>query len=127
MRKNHPKKDTKVIVALEVLCAETKEEAERLAMSRCLWNIRQQTLEAEHRIPSPEEAMSYSYTKEDLQFIEQWKKDSLIGDPKTVRRKFFDLHEKYQADEYMIITITFDPKDKRRSYKLFKEAIYGKV
>lgn len=125
-KKYYPTKDPKVIVAIEVLCAETMEEAERLALSRQLWNLRQQSPEAEHRIPSPEEAEDYTYTKEDLQLIRQWKETSLIGDPKTVRKKFLKLHEKYQADEYMIVTITFDPMDKRKSYELFKEAIYEK-
>jgi alkanesulfonate monooxygenase SsuD/methylene tetrahydromethanopterin reductase-like flavin-dependent oxidoreductase (luciferase family) len=47
---------------------------------------------------------------------------SIIGSPATVKRGIEDLAGLYGATEMMIVTITYDHADRRRSYELIAEA-----
>jgi len=123
MKKHHPEKEAEVIVAINVICAETTKKAEELAMSQFLWKVRQHMEDADHRVPTITTAKDYPYTKEELKKLAEYKKQTIIGDPHEVRDQLLKLDKKYKADEYMIVTIVHNPEDKRRSYTLLKEAI----
>jgi alkanesulfonate monooxygenase SsuD/methylene tetrahydromethanopterin reductase-like flavin-dependent oxidoreductase (luciferase family) len=43
---------------------------------------------------------------------------SIVGGPKTVRAQIEAVATEYQADEVMIVTITYDHAARRRSYEL---------
>lgn len=123
MEELHPDQEAEVIVAINVICAETSERAQEIAMSQFLWKIRQSMEDADHRVPTLSTAKEYPYTEEDLEKIEEYKKQTIIGDPHEVKEELQKLHKKYQADEYMIVTIVHNPDDKRKSYTLIKEAM----
>src|SRR5690625_3680486 len=55
MRKRHPDHSAYTMIAISVICAETTEEANDLAMGQFLWKIRQDTFGEDVRIPSVEE------------------------------------------------------------------------
>lgn len=114
--------DPYVIIAISVICAETTEEAETLALSQFLWSIRQDKPGGNKRIPSVEEAVKYIFTSEELEKLEKMKRKMIIGNPDEVKTQLTDLHAKYQADEYMVVTIVHDPVEKMRSYELVKKA-----
>ncbi|MEI3612391.1 LLM class flavin-dependent oxidoreductase [Pseudogracilibacillus sp. SO30301A] len=111
-----------VIVAITVICAETLEEAEELALSYFLWKIHQDNMVENREIPSVAEAKNYVYTDEDKKKIEKMKRNMIIGDPVKVKAEIEELNEKYKADEMMIITITHDEEAKYISYRLLAEA-----
>lgn len=113
--------DPYVIVALNVICAETTEEAETLALSQCLWSIRQNKPGEHKQIPSVEEAENYAFTPEEESKIKEIKENMIIGNPDDVRDALKVLHNVYQADEYMIVTIVHDPLAKVRSYEFVKK------
>jgi alkanesulfonate monooxygenase SsuD/methylene tetrahydromethanopterin reductase-like flavin-dependent oxidoreductase (luciferase family) len=46
---------------------------------------------------------------------------AIIGSPATVRRGIEEVASLYQAEEVMIVTITYDHQDRRRSYELIAE------
>lgn len=52
------------IVTVSVICAETTEQAHRIATSSLLWKIQQDKMEAKG-VPSIEEAASYPLTEEE--------------------------------------------------------------
>lgn len=121
MLERHPNKDPYVIVAINVICAPTTEEAEALARSQWLWKIRQEAFGEETHIPSVEEAKHYKVSAAEQEKIEQMKRQMIVGNPDEVRTGLLDLHEQYQADEYMIVTVVHEEAAKLRSYELVKE------
>src|SRR3954469_4629247 len=110
--------EPRVAVAAWVICAETDEEAQRLASSSrmTLRLLRQGQLIA---VPPPETARAY--------LAEQGAGDGggrrgVIGSPATVRKGVEELASEYGAEEVIIVTITYDHAARRRSYELIAEA-----
>src|SRR5690625_786008 len=103
------------------ICADTTEEAERLALSQWLWKKRQNDPKSDGRVPSVKEAENYPMTKEEEKDFTQMKEQMIIGDPNKVRDQLTKLDFEYEADEYMVITIVHDPIAKRHSYTLLQE------
>lgn len=110
-----------VIVAAWALCADTDEEAARLASSaRMAFTLMRQGQLI--RIPPVETALEF-FTAEGRDTVaitnrRRW----ILGSPSTVRRDIEALAEEYGADEVMIVTITYDHAARRRSYELIAEA-----
>lgn len=112
-----------VIVAVHVICADTREEAHTLALSYFVWGIRQDKLEADVRIPSVEEAKQYNFSAEDKEKITEMKQKMIIGNPPDVRAALEKLHEQYEADEYMVVTIVHGEAGKLKSYELLQDIV----
>lgn len=113
----------KPIVAVSVVCAETTEEAEELALSSQLWSILSGKGEGNAGIPSIQEAKQYSYTSEEKEKMLKQKEKMIIGNPKEVKHQLEHLQSQYQTDEFMIITITHDYKARQKSYELLGNEI----
>ena len=103
--------------AVFVVCADTEAEAQRLAKSRELFIVRLYTGRPE-RYPSIEEAESYPYTARELAILHHARGRTVAGAPEQVRARLEALAAEYEADELVIVTITHDPKARRRSYEL---------
>ncbi|MCM3575264.1 LLM class flavin-dependent oxidoreductase [Mesobacillus subterraneus] len=111
-------KSPQTILTVSAICAETKEQAEEIASSSLIWNIQQGRGEGISGVPSIEAAKKYKLTAEDYQTVENMKRKMIIGNPMQVKERLLDLHKKYKADEIMILTITYSPEDRIRSYEL---------
>ena len=104
-----------------VICAETTEEAEYLALSRDYWRLK--LGQGQHLpYPSPEVALDYAYTEHELAVIEQSKVNRFVGDPAYVKAQLEELAERHGADELVILTITYDFAARKRSYELIAKA-----
>jgi luciferase family oxidoreductase group 1 len=115
----HP--EPRVIAAIWALCAETDEEAQRLAASSRMAF----TLFLQGRlIPVPPVDVALAFVAEHAQEVEALghRRRWLVGSPSTVRPGIEALAEEYGADEVMIVTITHDHAARRRSYELLAEA-----
>ncbi|HET7320917.1 MAG TPA: hypothetical protein VFI96_00305, partial [Longimicrobiaceae bacterium] len=110
-----------VLMAVTVLCAETDEEAERLASSMALNWLRIRRGEFSP-IPSPEEALAHPYTPQEQAGVKHYLEQHFIGSPATVRQKLDALVEETGADELMASTMTYDPAARLRSYELLADA-----
>jgi len=106
-----------VIVAAWALCAETDEEAARLASSaRMAFTLMRQG----ELIPIPPVETAERFFAEHgtatvpITNRRRW----ILGSPSTVRTALAALAEEYAADEIMIVTITHDHQARRRSYEL---------
>lgn len=111
-----------VIVTLSVICAETSEKAEEVALSSLVWGLQRKRGEGQKGVPSIQEAKDYIYN-ENESLLSEMKKNMIIGNPQQVNQRLKELQEKYNADEIMIVTITHSPEDKIQSYKLIAEGI----
>src|SRR5690625_1214447 len=110
-----------VIVAVHVMCAETKEEATEIASSTFLWSIQQDKQLTKHTVPTVASEKNYSSTESDLQKINEMKRNMIIGNPNEVKDQLISLQKQYEADELMVVTITHDEIDKFTSYQLIAE------
>jgi len=107
--------------AVFVVCADTEAEAQRLAKSRELFIVRLYTGRA-GRYPSIEEAETYPYTERELAILRHAQQRTVAGNPEQVRARLEALAADYEADELIVVTITHDPKARRRSYELLAKA-----
>jgi luciferase family oxidoreductase group 1 len=110
-----------VNVGVHVLCAETAEEALRLATSRNLMKLRS-ALGMRAGVPSVEEALTYLYRPEELAYLEQVKRSYIDGDPQQVKAKLEAIAELYQTTDLTIVTICHGFAERIRSYELVAEA-----
>lgn len=108
----------KVIVALHVICAETNEEAEQLALSSLLWKVRQRRQSHKETVPSVQEAMQYRFSALEKEQLNDIRKNMIIGSPEVVKKEIELLYEQYEADEWMILSIMHDEVKRQRSYEL---------
>jgi luciferase family oxidoreductase group 1 len=109
-----------VNVGVHVLCAETEEEALRLASSRNLMKLRS-ALGVRSGVPSVEEALAYPYRPEELAYLDQVKRSYVDGNPQQVKAKLEDLADLYQTTDLTIVTICHGFAERVRSYELLAE------
>jgi luciferase family oxidoreductase group 1 len=109
--------------AVFVVCADTEAEARRLAKSRKLFIVRLYTGRA-GRYPSVEEAEAYPYSDRELAILRHAQRRTVAGAPEQVRERLEALAADYEADELVIVSITHDPKARRRSYELIAK-VFG--
>jgi luciferase family oxidoreductase group 1 len=111
-----------VMAAIWVLCAETDEAAWQLAASsRMAFTLfLQGTLIP---VPPVEKGLAFlaahPESAEALGRRRRW----IVGSPATVRAGLEALAAEYQADEVMIVTITYDHAARRRSYELVADVL----
>ncbi|MDQ0220616.1 LLM class flavin-dependent oxidoreductase [Peribacillus cavernae] len=113
----------KVMISVSVICAETTERAEELALSSQLWRIQQENGEGNKGVPSLQSAKQYSFSDKEKAMLNDSKKKMVIGNPAEVKQRLFELQELYHADEMMILTITPTYLDRIRSYQFIADEI----
>jgi luciferase family oxidoreductase group 1 len=107
------------MVAVWALCADTDEEARRLASSsRMMFTLfyRGQLIP----IPPVDTALRFLAAQPDDGTPNR--RRSVVGSPATVRAGIEAVAREYEADEVMVVTITYDHAARRRSYELIAEA-----
>lgn len=105
------------MVCVFALCADTADEAERLASSIDLRRLQMAT-GRESVIATVAEAQAYPYTERDRDIIRRERARAVIGAPADVKSRLLEIAAAYEADELMIITITGDYATRARSYEL---------
>jgi luciferase family oxidoreductase group 1 len=110
-------------VAVFVVCADTEAEAIRLSRSRDLFIVGLYTGRA-GRFPSVEEAEAYPYTARELLIVQHARRRTVAGAPEQARDRLLALADAYGVGELVIVTITHDPKARRRSYELLAQ-VFG--
>ncbi len=110
------------ILATHVVCADTDDEAERLARTVDL-NIVRRAKGEYLPLASPEDAAAYDYMPADRGRIAQNRARLQVGSPATVRAKLMPLIEATQAQELMVTTMIYDHRARKRSYELLADAL----
>ncbi|CAM5364008.1 LLM class flavin-dependent oxidoreductase [Niallia circulans] len=112
------------IITVSVICAETSELAEELALSWFLSKIQTDKGEKNNSLPTMEEARNYSFTSDEKERIQEMRKKMMIGNPKEVKQQLAELQAVYSADEIMIVTITNSYESRRKSYELIAKEVW---
>ena len=106
-----------ISMGVAALAAENDEDAARLSASRNLWVVRLLTGRP-IAFPSPEEALAYPFTEQELGLLRTVEARSVVGTPDEVKSKLMSLAERHGAEELVIVTITYDYASRLRSYEL---------
>ena len=111
-----------VMLGVNVVCAETDEEAHLLAAPGALAFLRLRQGKP-GLYPSPEEAAAYNFTPFERESVRSWTGSHVIGDPATVRAQLEDLVARTGADELMLTTMLHATDDRIRSYELVADEV----
>jgi luciferase family oxidoreductase group 1 len=112
--------DPEVVVAAWILCADTQEEADRLAASSRM----AMTLLRRGRlipVPPPDQALRFLAAEGSAAGSGAARgggRRAIVGPPERVRAEVEELAEAYGAREVLAVTITHDHQARRRSYEL---------
>jgi luciferase family oxidoreductase group 1 len=109
------------ILAVAAVCADTDQEAERLAATVDL-NFVRRAVGDYLPFASPEEAASYPYAPIDRERIKANRARIFVGSAPTVQDRLMPLIDETKADEVMITSMIYDHAARRHSYELLAEA-----
>jgi luciferase family oxidoreductase group 1 len=112
----------RVITAVWAVCAETDEAAMRIASSaKMMFTLffRNQLI----AIPPIDDAMEFLAAQPQGDDPFRTRRRAIVGSPTTVRQGIEQAVDEYQADEVMIVTITYDHEDRKRSYELIAKEL----
>ena len=103
-----------VAVAVWAICADTDEEAERIASSGRMTfaMLRQGRLIP---VPPPEKALRFLASQENVP------RRGVIGSPPKVRAGIEEIASRYGAEEVIVVNISYDHAARRRSYELIAD------
>ncbi|HJQ29286.1 MAG TPA: LLM class flavin-dependent oxidoreductase [Rubrobacter sp.] len=104
------------VLAVAVICGETEEHARGLASSMELAWVRMRSGKPAP-LPSPEEALGYSYTAGERRLADAYRAMQVIGDPSAVGARIEEVAERTLADEVMVTTNVYDHGERLRSYE----------
>ena len=108
-------------VAVWAICAETEQEARRLASSgRMTFTLLRQGRLIE--VPPPERAERFLETLEQSGSSSGGGRRALLGTPDTVVAQLREVAAEYGAEEAIVVNILYDHQARRRSYELLAEA-----
>lgn len=113
--------EPRALLCVFVVCAETVDEAERLAASAHLRRLNTD-YGVNAPVPTPEEAVRYPYTEADRRRIEHHRRRVVLGTPEDVMRQLLALADAFHADELMLITVIGNYEKRLRSYELVARA-----
>ncbi|CDQ21524.1 luciferase family oxidoreductase, group 1 [Halobacillus karajensis] len=109
-------------VSVFVICAETDEHAEYLASSLDLALLQIEQGGKRMSFPTPEEALSHSYSLYEEERIQDNRNRMIVGSKNKVKEEIEQLADSYNVDEVIINTIVNPFEDRLRSYELLAEA-----
>jgi luciferase family oxidoreductase group 1 len=110
------------MVGVNVIAADTDEEAERLATT-----LKQQFLNLgrnnEVALQPPVDNLNEQWNEYEIEALQHQLGSSIIGSPETVKDKLQNFLANTQADEIMVISQIFDHQARLRSYEIVTEII----
>ncbi len=119
--------EPRVMLAMNILCAEDEDHATAMAHAADLTYISFLRNPAAPRVCSPDEARAHRFSPEESAFIQSVSAARAVGTPATVRARVEDMVERYGADEIMAVSNTFHHRDRLRSMALLAGAFEARA
>lgn len=108
------------LIAVQIVCAETDDEAIRRALPGALSFLRLRQGRP-GRIPTVEQAAAYPWTADEAAVVAQRRADQAVGSPETVRARLTALLAETQADELMVSTLVAEPAHRLETLERVRE------
>lgn len=112
------------MVTQAVYVADTKEEAERIALPSRLTQLSLRTGKP-RAMPSLEEAAAHEWTDQERELLAAWPSRPTIGTPDEAAAELRDLVSRTSADELMVTTMTHGLEERLRSFELLAKTWIG--
>lgn len=108
-------------ICVWALAADTEEEARRQLATREHWRV---GFEQGLRNPlvAPEVAAAHPYTEAERRVVDSLRRKAFVGTGAQVGERLAELADRLTLDELVVVTWTFDPAPRHRSYELLAEA-----
>ncbi len=108
-------------ICVWALAADSEEEALYQFKSRERSSINR---EFGIRLPlvSPEEAAAHAYTAAETAIAEKLRRKAIVGSAEQVSARLSELAQRLDLDELVVVTWTYDPAPRHRSYELLAQA-----
>jgi alkanesulfonate monooxygenase SsuD/methylene tetrahydromethanopterin reductase-like flavin-dependent oxidoreductase (luciferase family) len=110
-----------VSVSADVVVANDEATARELAAGYGLWVRSIRSGDGAIPFPTPQQARAHAWTDEDRALVADRVQTQFVGSAGQVADKLEQLQEATGADELIITTITHDPADRVRSYRLLAD------
>ena len=110
-----------VSVSADVVVAKDEATARELATGYGLWVRSIRSGDGAIPFPTPQQARAHTWTDEDRAMVADRVQTQFVGSAGQVADKLEQLQEATGADELIITTITHDPADRVRSYRLLAD------
>ena len=103
------------VVAVHVMCAETEQEARRLAISRNVSKLMDHTGQRRPLLPV-QQAQAYVYGLEELGIVGRFMRSCIDGNPEQVRTRLEAMAAQHDTSDLLLITTCYDFAARVRSY-----------
>ncbi|MGW3413378.1 LLM class flavin-dependent oxidoreductase [Streptomyces sp. NPDC000888] len=113
----------RVLLCVETVCAETEEEAARLAGPMDVVKAALLKGQGDITFPTPEGATTHPFTAEEVRTLAGFRAHQALGSPETVVKQLAALVDVTGADELMLVTPVYTLADRLRSYELVKQRV----
>ena len=108
-------------ICVWALAADTEAEARRLLQTREHWRVGfEQGLR--HPLVTPEVAAAYPYSEAERRIVDALRRKAFVGTGAQVSERLAALADRLGLDELVVVTWTYDPAPRHRSYELLAEA-----
>ncbi|KAA9028385.1 LLM class flavin-dependent oxidoreductase [Niallia endozanthoxylica] len=115
-----------MMVCLNVIAAETNEEANYLATSLELFFLNVVRSSSMPLSPPVENINEYYSSPMEKEMVKSMTSAILKGSKDTIREQLANFQEQYHIDELMAISYIFDEEKQKRSYEILKEVVDGR-
>jgi luciferase family oxidoreductase group 1 len=114
-----------MMVCLNVIAAETDDEAKRLStsMQQFFLNV---VRGSQNPLQPPVESMEGLWSPMEEEMAASMTSVTLQGSKETIRQQLTRFQSIYQVDEIMAVSYIYDPGKQMRSYEILKEIVDGK-
>ena len=112
-------REPRLAVAVSAICAETDDEADRLAASIRMCSAVQRDGRS---IPVPPVDAALAYLEAHDEPVGRSPRRAILGSPTSVRARIEEVAREYGAEEVIVVTITHSHAARRRSYELIADA-----
>ncbi|MET8408327.1 LLM class flavin-dependent oxidoreductase [Streptomyces sp. NPDC005195] len=113
----------RVLVCVETVCAETREEAARLAGPMDVVKAGLLKGRGDIPFPTPEQAAAHSFSAQESRALTAFRAHQAHGTPDTVAAHLTDLADATGADELMLVTPVYALTDRLKSYALVRQHV----
>ena len=114
--------EPRVMLAMNVLCADDSDHATAMAHAADLTYISFLRNPAAPRVCSPDEARAHRFSAEESAFVQSVSGARAVGTADTVRERVEAFGTRFGADELMAVSNTFHHRDRLRSLELLAGA-----
>ncbi|MFF4395371.1 LLM class flavin-dependent oxidoreductase [Streptomyces sp. NPDC001480] len=113
----------RVLICVETVCADTDEEAARLAGPMNVIKAGLLKGRGDLPFPTPDEAAAHSFAPEEARTLRDFCAQQAHGSPEAVAKRLTDLVDVTGADELMLVTPVYALADRLRSYELVRQHV----